>query len=326
MKISITGATGFIGTALCNELQLLSCEVAVLTRKEKTFLSGVTVFCGDLLSESPSIQEFVNNSDVVIHCAGEVKNEGLMEGIHIKGTTRLLQAVGRYIRTSGKAVHWVQLSSVGAYGAANTSSFATRRLDENSIESPMGVYESTKTASDRLVREFAELNPLFSFTILRPTIVIGSRMPNESFHAMARMIKRGFYFRIGYGQAMANYIDIFDVVRALVQCATDVRARNRLFIISNDCLLESVVEALARAVGVPTPSLAVPEGLVRFLVKGMSPWVNLPLTANRIDALTGKTYYSSVAIKHSLSFTPLTSIPELIPILVSESVNRLELS
>ena len=326
MKISITGASGFIGKILCAELGSLNHTISILTRKDASSIMGVNVVKGDLLSGSNNLQTFVDDVDVVFHCAGEIKDETLMERLHVEGTKCLLNAVGTSIRKNGKPVHWVQLSSVGAYGVSGLGTQGKRIINEQSPEHPFGVYELTKTAADQLVCEFAQQEPLFSFTVLRPTVVIGSNMPNQSFHAMARMIKRGLFFRVGRKQAIANYVHVEDVVRALIQCLTDVRARGKVFIVSNDCPLDQVVKALAGSMNVPVPKWVVPEGPLRLLVKATSPWVKLPLTMARIDALTKQTHYSSTLIKQTLCFSPLAPIPEIIPRLVAESSGRLVLN
>lgn len=325
MKISITGASGFIGKILCTELVSLNHVVSILTRKNYSSIAGVAVVKGDLISEGSSLQTFLDGADVVFHCAGEVRNEALMERLHVDGTKRLLNAVGATLRRNGKPVHWVQLSSVGAYGVTGPDAHGNRTINEQSPEHPFGVYESSKTVSDQLVRDFAQQEPLFTFTILRPTVVIGSNMPNQSFHAMALMIKRGLFFRIGRKQAIANYVHVDDVVRALIQCLADVRARGKVFIVSNDCPLDMVVSTLAGAMNVPVPRWVMPEGLLRLLVMATSSWVKLPLTMTRIDALTKQTHYSSKLINETLCFSPLVSIPEIIPRLVAESHDRLAL-
>lgn len=326
MKISITGASGFIGKILCDELVKLNHVIFILTRKDVPSTAQVNVVKGDLIFDNANLRVFVDRADVVCHCAGEIKDETLMERVHVEGTKHLLAAVQASITKYGKPVHWMQLSSVGAYGVDGPGSRGSRIINEQSPENPFGAYELTKTASDRLIYEFAQQEPLFSFTILRPTVVIGSSMPNQSFHAMARMIKRGLFFRIGRQQTIANYVHVDDVVQALIKCLFDVRARGQVFIVSNDCPLEMVVDSLANAMNVPAPKWVVPERPLRLLMKATSPWIKLPLTIARIDALTRQTHYSSDRISQTLDFSPVASIPEIIPKLVAQSAQRLVLS
>lgn len=323
MKIAITGASGFIGKSLCNELLSLGHDISVLTRKTDFPMASVKAVKGDLLLTEDDFHVFVDGVDAIYHCAGEIKDESLMAELHIGGTRRMLAAVRESIKKNGKPVHWIQLSSVGAYGIDGPDSRLERTIDEQSSENPLGIYEITKTASDQLVREFSSQEPLFSFTILRPTIVIGSKMPNESFHAMARMIKRGFFFRIGREEAIANYVHLDDVVGALIKCLDNPRSKGRVFIISNDCPLADVVAAFANSMKVPVPKWVLPETLLRLLVGIIGPWVRLPLTIQRIDALTRRTHYSSKLIYEVLGYFPPASIPEIIPKLVDESTERL---
>lgn len=324
MKISITGASGFIGKLLLQQLASTQHSVSILTRKDPDAGPGINCIKGDLLKDDAALQAFANDSDVILHCAGEIKNENLMQQLHVEGTRHLLRAISTSIKQHGKPVHWVQLSSVGAYGLDGADSQSGRTITEDSQEQPVGMYEITKTASDQLVRDFAAREPLFSYTIVRPTIVIGSSMPNQSFHAMARMIKRGAFFRIGRRQATANYVLVDDVVRALLQCVSDHRAHGKVFIVANDCPLEQVVGALALAMQVAPPKLVLPEAPLRLLVKLTAPWLKLPLTSARIDALTRKTHYSSSMIGDTLGFFPAESVPQSIPRLINESAERLK--
>lgn len=325
MKISVTGGSGFIGKALCTELVRSNHIISVLTRKDTLPVAGINFIKGDLLLEKGDLRELVNNTDVVFHCAGEIEDEALMHRLHVYGTERLLAAVSASISSNAKPVHWIQLSSVGAYGLDGAGLELSRVINEHSLEQPIGEYERTKTASDQLVLAFARQEPMFSFSILRPTAVIGSNMPNQSFHALALMIKRGLFFYIGNKHAIANYVHVDDVVRALIQCSTDIRARGNIFLISNDCDLEQIVDALARAMRVPAPRLVLPERLLRFIVRVVSPFIRLPLTSGRIDALTRQTRYSSHHIAQSLGFRPTSTIPEIIPKLVADSAKRLGL-
>lgn len=324
MNISITGASGFIGKLLLQQLAATPHALAILSRKHGSAVPGIRCVQGDLLQEDAALHAFADNSDVILHCAGEIKDERLMQQLHVEGTRHLLNAVGASIRKHGKPVHWVQLSSVGAYGLDGPGAQTGRTISEASEERPVGVYEVTKTASDQLVRNFAEQEPLFSYTIVRPTIVIGANMPNQSFHAMARMIKRGIFFRIGRRPAMATYVHVDDVVHALLQCISDTRARGKVFIVANDCPLEQVVTALAQAMRVAVPRWTLPEAPLRLLLKLTPSWLKLPLTPARIDALTRKTHYSSALIGSTLDFFPAESIPQSIPQLIHDSADRLK--
>lgn len=119
-----------------------------------------------------------------------------MHALHVEATERLIIAAKRSARQSGMPVHWVQLSSVGAYGPVLEKANSERIVTEETASAPVGVYECTKTLADELVMSSVE-NGVFSYSILRPSNVYGSGMPNGSLRQWARLIKAHCFFYVG---------------------------------------------------------------------------------------------------------------------------------
>lgn len=322
MNVSITGGSGFIGGLLTASLVARGDQITLLSRRESTPTSNIKVVKGDIVSDVAALGDFVRDAEVIIHCAGEVNDTELMYRLHVDGTRNLLAALHRQIKLTGTPVHWVQLSSTGAYGPRESGSNETLTIDERFTPAPVGTYEVTKTISDELVVALAAVEPLFTFTIVRPSIVIGSGMSNQSFFQMGEVVRKRLFFYIGSDTSLATYVHVDDVIRALLLCTSDVRAVGKTFILSNDCPLEQVISQLARAQAVPVPRLRLPESLIRLLVKVISPLVRLPLTPERVDALTKHVGYSSVHIRNTLGFEFASSIPESIPGLIANRTKR----
>jgi nucleoside-diphosphate-sugar epimerase len=323
VSVCVTGGTGFIGSPLCALLLSQGETLRMLSRKEQPVLPGREVFAGDLLQSDEALLDFVDGCSTLYHCAGEIKNTDLMYDLHVRGTANLLKAVSEKIKLTGKPFHWVQLSSTGAYGKRHVSKHdAAVSIDESYPPAPVGEYEVTKTISDELVISFAKIEPLFTYTILRPSIVVGAHMPNQSFFQLSAMVRRGLFFYIGSKQALSTYVHVDDVVRALVMCATDTKAKGQIFILSNDCLLSEVIESMADTYKVPKPRLRVPEGMLRLLVKLTSPFFRLPLTDERIDELVKRVGYSSAKIERTVGFEFQSSIPQAMHELLSQFISE----
>lgn len=309
MNVSMTGGSGFIGKLLCKALVSRGDVVTLLSRKGRVE-QDVAVVVGDLTEASVSLDSFVANCDVLYHCAGEIANTALMHRLHVKGTTSLLAAVHRRIKRTGKPVHWVQLSSTGAYGRQADLA----QIDESFDPAPVGEYEVTKTIADELVVALAAIEPLFTFTIVRPTVVIGQSMPNQSFFQLARMVGKGWFFYIGKAASnVSTYVHVNDVVSALVACGNDSRAAGHTFIIANDCAQKDVIDAFARFTGRKKPSLQIPEPVLRLLMRIIPSLVRLPLTPQRVDALVKKGGYANRHIREVLGFRFEYPIPESVP-------------
>lgn len=310
MKVCVTGGSGFIGAPLCAALAERGDTVTLLSRQSGFKGIDFSVIVADLVAGKNALMKFVDDCDVIYHCAGEIKNNSLMYDLHVRGTANLLAAVYEQIKRTAKPVHWVQLSSTGAYG---DSANEVTRISEGSPPAPVGEYEITKTISDELVLNLASMEPLFTCTILRPSIVIGSDMPNMSFYQMIDFIRKRLFFYIGSKQAVCTYVHVDDVVRALLLCSADNSAKGEVFILSNDCLLVDMVDAISKELGVPRPFVRLPEYPLRLLVRLISPFFKLPLTNARIDALVKKGGYDSNHIKNTLGFKFQYSIPEIMP-------------
>lgn len=316
--VCVTGGSGFVGQRLVRGLEISGFDIRLLTREKKPTSNQKQYFLADLVDKNISLNGLLDDVSVVYHCAGEIKNTALMHALHVDGTRRLLDEVRSKIKATNKPIHWVQLSSVGSYGKPIGLASEFRVVTETTACNPKGEYEVTKTLADELVLQLASSEPLFSYTILRPSNVIGENMPNQSLLALVSMIKKRLFFYIGSRSAVATYIHVDDVVAALMKCGTDFRARGQVFNLSNDCAWSEIVFAIANGEGVKPPNLCLPQAPLRILVKLLSRILSIPLTQERIDALVSHTYYSTNKIKAVLGFVPQDYIPSAIASIFKE--------
>lgn len=311
--ICVTGGSGFIGKELVKRLSNTESSIRLLTRKNVPNTDRLEYYAGDLSDPKISLEAFLDGVDVIFHCAGEISDIAAMRALHVDGTSHLLSAVLAEIRRSKKSVHWVQLSSVGAYGPPQGRADEYRIIDEKSATHPNGEYEITKTLSDELVIKTAKITPLLSFTILRPSNVIGQTMTNQSLRALINAVKSRQFFYIGGKYPICNYIHVDDVVSALMLCGSDARANGEIFNLSNDCLLKDLIGSIELSFDLRSTKLCVPETPLRILVSIVSKFKKIPLTSDRIDALVKRTFYKSGHISRVLGFIPQHVIPEAVP-------------
>lgn len=309
MNSCLTGASGYIGSMLARRLQQSCTGLRLVSRRVLPTQCGVQNFQADLADEASSLHGIFEDIDVMLHCAGEIRQPSLMQALHVGGMQRLLDEAQAHFLRTGRALHWVQLSSVGAYGPGLDVAEMPRQITEDSPCAPVGTYEISKTLADQLLIDFAATQPLLSYTILRPSIVIGSDMPNQSVRSLIRFISKGWFFYIGSTPSVATYIHVDDVVEALLVCATKAQARGQIFNLSNDCLLADIVAAVARHHGRQPPALRVPQWPLRLAVRLFGSWFKLPLSLERIDAMVRRTRYPNQKILHRLGFSPRHAIP-----------------
>lgn len=307
MLVLLTGAKGFIGTQLLARLCDSGHSVRVITRSTfETDFENVEVVHADLTRPDTNYDSLLAGCSVVLNCAGEIHNENLMRALHVEATGRLIQAANR-VACEEQPIHFVQLSSVGAYGPAKGVS---RVVTEQTAVNPQGTYEVTKTEGDALVLE-SRNNDYFSYSILRPSNVFGPSMTNNSLRQLGRIVGKGVFVYIGSAKkdAIATYIHVEDVVSALMLCGFDSRAKGQVFNLSNDCALSDLIDGMADALQVNRPKRSVPEAPLRFFIEIAKRFIRLQITQGRIDALVARTTYPSTKLHDVLGFTPRRQVP-----------------
>ena len=300
MKVGITGGTGFIGRKLAQRHLERGDHVRVLSRRplvETGFRDSAELFKGDLTASDP-ILPFVDSVDVLYHCAGQLTDKDSMRSLHVGGTKALIES------SRGRIGHWVQLSSVGVYGPVSNG-----LITEQSPLNPVGEYEITKSESDELVIS-AGNEGAFTFSVLRPSNVYGEEMTNQSLFDLISMIERGLFFFVGHKGASANYIHVDNVVEGLIRCGTMQSAKNRIFNLSDHCSMERFVGIISKELGCKYPRLRLPEFLLRVMAGIMGKLPRFPLTASRVDALTGRSIYAVKSIQEEIGYQHVVSMED----------------
>ncbi|MGV8952787.1 MAG: NAD-dependent epimerase/dehydratase family protein [Cypionkella sp.] len=298
MIVAITGGTGFIGAEIVGRHLAAGDEVRILSRSQGPYRA-------DLTDPGAEFGAFVANADVLYHCAGEIRDPGRMHDLHVRGTQRLIAAAGGTVR------HWIQMSSVGAYGPQRNG-----MITEASALAPLGPYETTKTQADEAVLAAAEAGA-FACTILRPSNVIGRHMVNRSAFQMISAIAGGYFFFIGRPGAQTNYVAVANVAEAALCCAGRAPGKSEVFIISDACSFEDFAGVVAQCLGKPAPRLRLGQGLASVIAATAGRLPGFPLTQSRVQALTGRAQYSSEKLRTQLGYRPVIGIEAAIAELVA---------
>lgn len=313
MKVLVTGGSGFIGTKLVEVLYDAGYEVRLLSRSdaEQLKIDRIEMIRCDLLDSNFDLRTVIDDCAVVFNCVGELHNEDLMPKLHVDATKRFVEACKSVARITNHPIHFVQLSSVGAYGTNPNKASDDRVVTEETMLSPIGTYEITKTQADEIIISAAE-DDVFTYTILRPSNVYGKTMPNNSIRQWGKLIEKKVFFYIGKPGAIATYVHVDDVVDALMLCGFDDKAKNNIFNISNDCAQEDVVKAFAEKFHVKEPTVRLPEKCLRLVVNVFSGFKKFPLSHSRIDALVSRTSYPTDKLANVLEYKPKRSVRETI--------------
>ena len=191
------------------------------------------------------------------------------------------------------------LSSVGAYGRIRDG-----KVTANTTCRPEGLYEVTKTKSDKLIEKAFN-----DYVIVRPSIVFGKNMKNKSLRQLVLMLKRRLFFFIN-PNAFLNYVHIDDLVSVLCKVGLADKNLQPIVIVSRSLSVRKVIQAFCRGLEISEPRVAVPERVARMLAACFSFYPSFPLTEKRIDALTSKSRYCDRDLKQILGSSELVPLDQ----------------
>ncbi|MDB9891199.1 NAD-dependent epimerase/dehydratase family protein [Alphaproteobacteria bacterium] len=298
--IFLTGASGFIGSQFLRIVMRRGCQVKVLSRDPGRWATNtsVAVYEGDLSREINWPRALMGVS-VIVHMAAEIRDKNAMQSVNFDGPLRLLNAA------IDAGVHrWVQLSSVGAYGAVQDG-----MVDEHWDDCPVGLYEKTKSDFDLALIEASKSSHL-EVCIVRPSNVYGPGMRNQSIQQMLNAIQKNLFAFVGPEGASANYVHVQDVVKALDLCVKHPQAANQTYIVSAWATIEEMASGLAIGVGLNPPSRRVPLRVATLLAKAVQWWSRWPLTLSRVQAMSVRSRYSAEKIEKELGWKLTVPVKE----------------
>ncbi|MCI1778479.1 MAG: TIGR01777 family oxidoreductase [Bacteroidales bacterium] len=194
MNIAVSGATGFIGSALCEYLRLRGHQIFPLGR--------------DLLTNGKELTEIIDKSEVIINLAGAPINrrwsrsyKKVLEESRIKTTNGIVTAINA---TSGEKL-LISASAVGYYPSTGEcfGDALQSPSGENFLASLCVKWESEANKTRRGVR----------CAITRFGIVMDPY--GGAFPQMVKPAKAGMSVVIGNGRQSLPWIDRRDLIRAM---------------------------------------------------------------------------------------------------------------
>jgi len=295
----ITGASGFIGSALLDTLRDSGQSLFVAGRRQPPADRALRWIGLDLAGASIELPAGI---DTVLHLAGEKRAESRMDEVNHLGAARLVDAAAR-----AGAKRFVHLSSVGVYGAPKHAGV----VDEAHPHRPMNAYERSKDAGERSVRERCAANGM-ACIVLQPSNVIGASPQARPLLGLMRIVARGWFRYFGQAEAWVNYVGVTDVASALTAAAR-ADLRDGTYIVNTPVQLHRMVEWIADELAVPPPSAHWPYALGAGLAAAAAVGRRvlgreLPFSPERLRELTNTTRFDGSAISRELGFAYPCSI------------------
>lgn len=286
LKILITGASGFVGQHLLEDIDPGRFDVTVISRepakKMRVLPNGVKVLQADLNDADSLIKAFAG-IDVLINTAAEVRNVEKLEQTNVQGTKNLIRAI-----TENKISKVIHLSSVGVVGMQYSSK--AKRIDELAACDPKNEYERTKLESEKLLKH-ASAEQGFDLVILRPTNVFGEYHP---FNALLNMMKHVAAEKpvVLSSGAIVNYVYVKDLSGAILSCLDNGKMKGT-FNVGEALSLDVFTSMIAEQLNAKKKIIRVPGFLINFIDA---------LGWRKLNAVSNKVEYDDSALKNVFQY------------------------
>ena len=264
MNILVTGANGFVGQSLVNNL-LNNTKYKVVAGVRK--ISAKKVNCeyriiNNLEDKTISTNVF-EDIDVVIHTAARVhimddkSADPLTEfrKVNVEGSLDL----ARQAAEAG-VKRFVFISSIKVNGEGTELG---KPYTEHSKPNPIDPYGISKYEAEQGLLKIAEKTAL-EVVIIRPTLVYGENVKGN-FYSLMKWTYRGVPLPIGgIKHNLRSLVSVDNLVDFIVTCIEHKDAKNEVFLISDDDDISTadLLEEIAKGLGVRNKAVNIPAGFI----------------------------------------------------------------
>jgi nucleoside-diphosphate-sugar epimerase len=306
--ILVTGANGFVGSAVLKHLKAQGHEVCGLVRATSDLKrlkdTGVLLRYADL-NDTGALNSALRGCNTVVHCAARSLDFGKkhqFKNANVKGVVNLISAAHK--AETVRQIVLISTANVSGYGKRNVGEF------ENEQEKLRFLYSKSKREGEQRAQELCAASGI-KLVILRPSAVYGPEDWKWSYEMIAR-IDCASWPLINRGRAVFTPLYIDNLCQA-VENATQIGKNGGVYNLTDDVVVTwfDFCEKIARCLKKPLKYSSVPfffAIVISFLFEGAHRTVlrnkNPKITRYRIIRSAKDFHYSCALAKKELHYTP----------------------
>lgn len=308
MKAFVTGATGFVGSAVVRALLQRDHEVAVLARpgSDRSNIADLDVqIIEGGLGDKAALERGVAGADSVFHVAADyrlwVPDPASMYAANVDATQTLMELCLRHGVT-----RVVYTSSVAVLGINADGSPA----DENvpaTLEDMPGHYKRSKYLAEQQVKRLIEEHALPAM-IVYPTAPVGPRDIKPT--PTGRTVLDAARGRMpAYVDTGLNIVHVDDVAEGQLLALERGQPGGRYILGGEDMTLGQILAVVADIMGRQPPRIRLPHKAVLPLAHAAEAWARLTggttqITVDAVKMSQKKMFFSSDHARETLGYAP----------------------
>jgi len=269
MKVGVTGANGFIGRHLLDDLQASGHEPVALVRSPEKFdgtddVEAVGIPSIDAGCDIARLEAAMRGLDIVVHLAASVHDmsgtlsEDAFRDINVHGSGRVFDAAKK-----AGVKRFIFISSVKAAGERS----GDIPLSNANAPGPEDAYGRSKRDAETLLTDLAATGTC-DLIILRPTFVYGWP-PAGNFRTLLKAVLKRWPLPLAAIRNRRDMVYVGNLTDAIcIACRADGLKREPYFICDGEAVsTPAFVAAVAKAFSIRVPQAYVPVWMLR--VAGM---------------------------------------------------------
>ncbi len=269
MKVLITGATGFVGKAVCFGAHDAGYDVIAAVREcTQVFSEKIKQLKIVDLSQEIDWENALQGTGVVIHIAARahVMNDIAIDALteFRKVNTLATLCLARQAAEAGVR-RFVFISSIGVNGNNNIHPFTA-----SDSPNPQEPYAVSKYEAEEELLALAKTTKM-EVVIIRPPLVYGINAPGN-FGSLMKWMNKGVPLPFGAVHNQRSLVALDNLVSFIIHCADykkTPQAANQVFLISDgeDVSTTELLQKVAKAFGKKSLLLPVPVSLMILAAK-----------------------------------------------------------
>jgi nucleoside-diphosphate-sugar epimerase len=265
MAILVTGANGFVGSALCARLLKDGASLRAAVRTLDSKLGGAeAVVIGDLSSDTYWTTSLRDVEQVVhlaarVHVMNDKVSDSLAEfrRVNVEGTA----ALARQAAVAGVR-RFVFLSSIKVNGEFTE---AGKPFTADDAPAPQDSYGISKHEAEQLLRRIAAETGM-EVAIIRPPLVYGPAV-KANFEFMMRCLWHGLPLPLAaVTENRRSLVALDNLVDLIVKCLNHPAAANQTFLVSDgeDLSTAQLLKRMGAAMGQPACLFCLPSWFLKM--------------------------------------------------------------
>ena len=258
MKVFLTGATGFVGSHVAQELSRRGAELRILVRPTSKLenLAGLAAetVTGDLMKVD-ALRSAVAGCDAVMHVAADyrlwVTDPETMHTTNVTGTRELL----RIAREEGvrRVVYTSSVATMGFFSDGRLADEAT----PVSLAGMIGHYKRSKYLAEQEAVAAAQRRPAGDHSQSHHTGWFrATSSPRPTGRIVVDFLNRRFP---AYMDTGLNLVDVNEVARTHADALEAGRSGERYILGGENLTLKQLLDKMSAITGLPSPTMRVPH-------------------------------------------------------------------